>query len=114
MLVTAAGVFLAFGSSTLVAHHVGCAPAKLGYAGLFHHSPELCTRYARAKLSLRNVSPVAAIAQAMRASLLASATVTSRAGFFAISSTIQKASAPLCFLATRNSEDAPTTSSLRK
>ena len=51
--------------------------------------------YAFANISVREHSPVFIIAQRIRASLFASATVTSRAGFFASSPTIQSRKA-LC------------------
>ena len=47
--------------------------------------------YAFANISARKISPVLIIAQMIRASLLASATVTRRAGFFARSALIQSA-----------------------
>jgi hypothetical protein len=49
--------------------------------------------YAFANISARKISPVLIIAQMIRASLLASATVTRRAGLFARSALIQSASA---------------------
>src|ERR1700730_4029119 len=50
--------------------------------------------YAFANILARKISPVLIIAQMIRASLLASATETRRAGFFARSALIQSASAP--------------------
>jgi hypothetical protein len=67
--------------------------------------------YAFANISVRKLSPVFIIAQRIRASLLASATVTSRAGFFASSLTIQSRKAPLRLPTTFSSEVAPNTSS---
>jgi hypothetical protein len=67
--------------------------------------------YAFANISARKISPVLIIAQMIRASLLASATVTRRAGFFARSAVIQSASAPLHLLTLRSSEVAERTSS---
>src|ERR1700675_1549078 len=67
--------------------------------------------YAFANISARKISPVLIIAQMIRASLLASATVTRRAGFFARSALIQSASAPLRLLTLRSSEVAERTSS---
>jgi hypothetical protein len=54
--------------------------------------------YAFTNISARKISPVLIIAKIIRASLLASATVTRRAGFFARSALIQSASAPLRLL----------------
>jgi hypothetical protein len=67
--------------------------------------------YTFANISARKISPVLIIAQMIRASLLASATVTRRAGFFARSALIQSASAPLRLLTLRSSEVAERTSS---
>src|SRR6202043_1527320 len=67
--------------------------------------------YAFANISARKISPVLIIAQMIRASLLASATVTRRAGFFARSALIHSASAPLRLLTLRSSEVAERTSS---
>ncbi|MGY2891059.1 hypothetical protein ACVIHI_008173 [Bradyrhizobium sp. USDA 4524] len=50
-----------------------------------------------ANISVRKHSPVLIIAQMIRASLLARATVTSRAGFFANSPTIQSRKPPRLF-----------------
>src|ERR1700737_3883970 len=61
--------------------------------------------------SARKISPVLIIAQMIRASLLARATVTRRAGFFARSALIQSASALLRLLTLRSSEVAERTSS---
>ena len=66
--------------------------------------------YAFANISVRKHSPVFIIAQRIRASLFASATVTSRAGFFASSPTIQSRKAPLRLPRTLSSEVAPKTS----
>src|SRR4029077_11195693 len=62
-------------------------------------------------ISARKISPVLIIAQMIRASLLASATATRRAGFFARSALIQSASVPLRLLTLRSSEVAERTSS---
>jgi hypothetical protein len=67
--------------------------------------------YAFANISAWKISPVLIIAQMIRASLLAIATVTRRASFFARSALIQSARAPLCLLTLRSSEVAESTSS---
>lgn len=64
-----------------------------------------------ANISVRKHSPVFIIAQVIRASLLAGATVTSRAGFFAKSPTIQSRKPPRRFSTTFKSDVAPRTSS---
>jgi hypothetical protein len=70
---------------------------------IYATAPWICLQEGRrpsafANISARKISPVLIIAQMIRASLLASATVTRRAGFFARSALIQSASAPLCLL----------------
>jgi len=67
--------------------------------------------YAFANISVRKHSPVFIIAQRIRATLLAMATVTSLAGFFASRPTIQSRKAPLRLPTTLSSEVAPKTSS---
>src|SRR5664279_3483506 len=66
--------------------------------------------YAFANISARKLSPVFIIAQRIRASLLASATVTSRAGFFARRATIQSRRGPFRLPTTFSSDVAPKTS----
>ena len=67
--------------------------------------------HARSKVSVRNVSPVIMTAHTIRASLLASATVTSLAGLRARRATIQSRKTPFRLPATRSNEVAPSTSS---
>src|SRR5271165_5741831 len=91
-LVTAGGLSSAFGGDR-VDHHIFRA-CQTGVGS----NPLLCRLLAQALKynSLRKLSPVDIIAQAILASLLASATATTRSGFLARIATIHSARAPLC------------------
>src|SRR3984893_16142381 len=101
---TTGGLFLVFGGDRVV-HHVSLRSFVNPPCG------EERLPYAFANISVRKLSPVFIIAQRIRASLLASATVTSRAGFFASRPTIQSRKAPLRLPTTSSSEVAPNSSS---
>src|SRR6266702_3374902 len=114
-LMTADGVSLAFVCDRVV-HHVFFALPKLKNTSLdeclgLMNVLAATACYALANISARKGSPVVMTAQMILASLLASATVTRRAGFLASRATIQSRNAPLRLPTTRNNEVAPTTSS---
>src|SRR3984893_7392924 len=108
---TTGGLFLVFGGDRVV-HHVSLRLPNSNQVS-FVNTPCGVERlpYAFANISVRKLSPVFIVAQRIRASLLASATVTSRGAFFASSLTIQSRKAPLRLPTTFSSEVAPNTSS---
>src|ERR1700730_12539243 len=101
---TTGGLFLVF-CGDRVGHHVSLRSFVNPPCG------EERLPYAFANISVRKLSPVFIVAQRILASLLASATVTSRAGFFASRPTIQSRKSPLRLPTTFSSEVAPNTSS---
>ncbi len=101
---------------SLIAFQCACQTSNCDLCNCSVDMLQICLQegrrpYAFANISARKISPVLIIAQMIRASLLASATVTRRAGFFARSALSQPASAPLRLLTLRSSEVTERTSS---